>query len=393
MSRRLRLVLLVVGLAVGLQVPLVAALARLVTPAWPMIVVPAVLTAAFVLSFVRVRSAWATPGPLRLYLVLWPFFTWWTVSLLFAVVAPVALAIAYVAGVATDAALAAGVAVSAAGGALSLRQRPRIRTHEVAIAGLPAAFDGYRIAQISDLHCGPFASGHRVAGWVDAVNRLRPDAIAVTGDLIVSGADFIPVVASALAGLRATDGVFASMGNHDYFCDGEAMVTALEGAGLTVLRNRGVVVRRDGAALYVAGVDDTWTKRDDVERTLADRPSDAPVVLLAHDPALFPQAAARGVDLVLSGHTHGGQVAIPLLARRLNLARLITPFTNGVYRSGKSMLYVNRGLGTTGPPVRIAVAPEIAVFVLRRRAAAKGQPEQNASDRLAIHVPPLTSQS
>jgi predicted MPP superfamily phosphohydrolase len=108
---------------------------------------------------------------------------------------------------------------------------------------------------------------------------------------------------------------------------------------------------------------------------------------------LFPQAAARGVDLVLSGHTHGGQVAIPLLARRLNLARLITPFTNGVYRSGTSMLYVNRGLGTTGPPVRIAVAPEIAVLVLRCCAAPGAQPELNASGRLAIHVPPLTSQS
>jgi predicted MPP superfamily phosphohydrolase len=393
MSRRLRLVLLVVGLAVGLQVPLVAALARLITPAWPVIAVPAVLTAAFVLSFVRVRSAWATPGPLRLYLVLWPFFTWWTVSLLFAVVVPVALAIAYLAGVSADAALAVGVAMSAAGGAVSLRQRPRIRTHEVAITGLPAAFDGYRIAQISDLHCGPFASAHRVAGWVAAVNRLRPDAIAVTGDLIVSGPDFVSVVAAALAGLRANDGVFASMGNHDYFCDGEAMVTALERAGLTVLRNRGVVVRRGGAALFVAGVDDTWTRRDDLERTLADRPSGAPVVLLAHDPMLFPQAAARGVDLVLSGHTHGGQVAIPLLARRLNLARLITPFTNGVYRSGTSMLYVNRGLGTTGPPVRIAVAPEIAVLVLRRRVAPGAQPELNASGRLAIHVPPLTSQS
>ena len=387
MSRRLRLVLLVVGLAVGLQVPLVAALAQLITPAWPVIAVPAVLTAAFVLSFVRVRSAWATPGPVRLYLVLWPFFTWWTVSLLFAVVAPVVLAIAYVAGVATDAALAAGVALSAAGGALSLRQRPRVRTHEVAITGLPAAFDGYRIAQISDLHCGPFASGTRVAGWVDAVNRLRPDAIAVTGDLIVSGPDFVHVVASALGGLRAVDGVFASMGNHDYFGDGEVVVTALERAGLTVLRNRGVVVRRDGAALYVAGVDDTWTRRDDIERTLADRPSDTRVVLLAHDPALFPQAAARGVDLVLSGHTHGGQVGIPLLAGRLNLARLITRFTNGVYRSGTSMLYVNRGLGTTGPPVRIAVAPEIAVLVLRRRAPTQAQPEQIAADRLAIHVP------
>jgi predicted MPP superfamily phosphohydrolase len=392
-GNRLRFALLVVALAVALQVPLVAALAYLVGHAWAIVALPALLTAAFVLSFVRARSAWATPGPLRLYLVLWPFFTWWTVALLFAVVAPVALAVAALTGVAIDTALVAGLAVAAGAAALSLRQRPRVRTHEVEIDGLPEVFDGCRIAQISDLHCGPFASGRRVAGWVDAVNRLRPDVIAVTGDLIVSGPDFVPVVAAALGGLRAQGGVFAAMGNHDYFGDGEAMVAALERAGLTVLRNRGVVLHRDGAGLFVAGVDDTWTRRDDLERTLADRPAGAPVVLLAHDPVLFPQAAARGVDLVLSGHTHGGQVAIPLFARKLNLARLITPFTNGVYRSGASMLYVNRGLGTTGPPVRIAVAPEIAVLVLRRRAPATPQPEPNATGRLAIDVSPLTSQS
>jgi predicted MPP superfamily phosphohydrolase len=92
-----------------------------------------------------------------------------------------------------------------------------------------------------------------------------------------------------------------------------------------------------------------------------------PVVLLAHDPALFPEAAARGVDLMISGHTHGGQVALPLFARRLNLARLMTRFTNGIYQTGPATLYVNRGLGTTGPPVRLGVAPEIAILTLRTR--------------------------
>ena len=127
---------------------------------------------------------------------------------------------------------------------LSLHQRPRIRRRDVEIEGLPEAFDGYRIVQISDLHCGPFASGRRVARWVDSANRLEPDLVAVTGDLIASGSTFIDVVARALGGLRARDGAFAAMGNHDYFGDGEAMVTALEAAGLTVLRNRGVELRR-----------------------------------------------------------------------------------------------------------------------------------------------------
>jgi predicted MPP superfamily phosphohydrolase len=282
--------------------------------------------------------------------------------------------------------------VAGAGAALSLRQQPRIRQREVEIVGLPEAFDGYRIAQISDLHCGPFASGRRVARWVDATNRIEADLVAVTGDLIASGSAFVGVVASALGGLRARDGAFAAMGNHDYFGDGEAMVSALEAAGLTVLRNRGVEVRRGSGAIYLAGVDDTWTKRHDLERALAARPVGMPAVLLAHDPMLFPEAAKMGVDLVLSGHTHGGQVAVPLLARKLNLARLITRFTNGIYRSGVSTLYVNRGLGTTGPPVRLAVAPEIAVLTLRCPVTTKARAVEPGSGRLALHSPPITSE-
>jgi predicted MPP superfamily phosphohydrolase len=174
------------------------------------------------------------------------------------------------------------------------------------------------------------------------------------------------VVATSLGKLRARDGVFASMGNHDYFTDGEEMVGALERAGLTLLRNRGVEVQRDGAAIYVAGVDDTWTHRNDLDKALAGRPAAMPVLLLAHDPALFPDAASRAVDLTLSGHTHGGQIGVPFFAKRFNLARVMTPFTTGLYHSGPATLYVNRGLGSTGLPVRIFVPAEIAVITLRR---------------------------
>ena len=159
-----------------------------------------------------------------------------------------------------------------------------------------------------------------------------------------------------------------------------------------MLRNRGVELRRDGAAIWLAGVDDTWTRRHDLPRALAERPAGMPAVLLAHDPVLFPDAAARGVDLVLSGHTHGGQVAVPLFARKLNLARLMTRFTSGVYRSGTTTLYVNRGLGTTGPPVRLAVAPEIAVITLRRAATARARASESGSDRPCASTPPITSE-
>lgn len=364
--RRGRLLPAVVLVACGVQLPLIFALGRLTGHGRIVGALAAFLTAGFVASMLGGRAPWGAPGRLRLYGVLWPFFVWWTAALFAALLSPPVLVAWRVLPAAANTVLATGLVLAALGAIAALVQRTRIREHVVNIDGLPAEFEGYRVAQISDLHCGPFASGARVAGWVAAVNRLDTDLIAVTGDLIASGSTFVPVVAGALGALRARDGVFASMGNHDYFTDGESLVLALERAGLTVLRNRGVDVSRRDSVLHIAGVDDTWTKRADVERALADRPPGAPVVLLAHDPALFPEAVAHGVDLTLSGHTHGGQLGLPLFARKINLARLMTRFTSGFYRLGTATLYVNRGLGTTGPPVRLGVPPEIAVFTLRR---------------------------
>jgi predicted MPP superfamily phosphohydrolase len=132
-----------------------------------------------------------------------------------------------------------------------------------------------------------------------------------------------------------------------------------------VLRNRGQSIERDGECLYVAGVDDTWTRRADIPAALGGRPKGAPTLLLAHDPMLFPQAAAAGVELTLAGHTHGGQLAVPGLHRRLNLARLASPFTVGLYRLGRSILHVSRGAGTTGPPIRLGAPAEISIITLR----------------------------
>ncbi len=345
--------------------PLVVGLSRaLGHPALPLLLAVAV-TAGFLQTAFGGRRNWGAPSRARLYLVLWPFFIWWTFALLFAGLSPLAWVIRAATHLPVEPVRAFTLALSGLGAAAALSGRPRVLRQEIAIAGLPPEFDGYRIAQISDLHCGPFASGARVDRWVGRVNALQADLVAVTGDLIASGPAFVPVVAASLGKLRARDGVFACMGNHDYFTDGEAMVTALERAGLDVLRNRGVPIRRGDRTLYLAGVDDTWTHRNDVPRALAARPAGAPAVLLAHDPALFPEAAAHGVDLTLSGHTHGGQLGVPFLAKRYNLARLMTEFTTGLYRHGPSTLYVNRGLGATALPVRLAVPPEISLIVLR----------------------------
>ncbi len=354
---------MVVALAVGVQVPAWLAIARLsghVTVALAvaaLMLVPALMTS---------RNPWEhrPRSRVELYLVMWPFFVWWTVCLVFAGLVPLALLVAAATPLSIDQTLAAAGALAVAGGISTLSRRPRICTHTIAVPGLPAAFAGYRIAQLSDVHCGPFTPPARVRRWVGAANELGADLITVTGDLITSGGDYVPPVAAELGALRAPDGVFGCMGNHDYFTDGERFARELTRQGMQLLRNRGEVIERQGARLYLAGVDDTWTHRHDLDRALAKRPDGVPVVLLAHDPMLFPAAAARGVALTLSGHTHGGQLAVPLAPRRWNLARFVTPFTAGLYRLGDNVLYVNRGLGTTGPPIRFGVRPEITVFSL-----------------------------
>lgn len=244
-------------------------------------------------------------------------------------------------------------------GTLLRRRRFVVREISLPIKGLPAAFDGYRIAHLSDLHIGSTTPGHWARQWMDATNRLVPDLTVVTGDLISSGNAFHEEIAEVLAALSAADGVYISLGNHDYFGDGERLVERLRARGGCVLRNEGVPISRQGAWLYLAAVDDTWTRRADLPRALASRPGQAPTVLLAHDPACFPLAAQHGVSLTLSGHTHGGQIRVPWLpppSRRLHL---------GLYRRGDSTLFVHPGLGTTGPPMRLGVPPTIVLYQLR----------------------------
>jgi predicted MPP superfamily phosphohydrolase len=379
------LLVLVLGLAV--QVPLVVGLGRAIGLLVPPLLMAVVITGGFLATVFGNRRSLGSPSRARLYLVFWPFFIWWTLSLLFTVLSPLGWLVHALGHLPADSVREATLALAGLGTLAGLSGRPRVNHHDVSIAGLPASFDGYRIAQISDLHCGPFASGARVDRWVARVNELDADLVAVTGDLIASGSAFVPVVAASLGKLRGRDGVYACMGNHDYFTDGEEMVRALERAGLDVLRNRGVELRRAEETLYLAGVDDTWTHRNDLTRALAERPPGTPAVLLAHDPALFPEAAAHRVDLTLSGHTHGGQIGVPFLTKRFNLARLMTPFTTGIYRDGSSILYVNRGLGATGLPVRLAVPPEIAVITLRRAEASATEPVPVGDYRRATASP------
>jgi predicted MPP superfamily phosphohydrolase len=246
------------------------------------------------------------------------------------------------------------------------RMVPAVRVRELAVPRLPAAFDGYRIAQLSDVHCGPYLPRWLYRGWCARALAQRPDMVALTGDYITSGGGYLDDVRDLAAALRAPDGVFACMGNHDYFGVDEAVAEALAAGGARVLRNAHATVARGGARLHVAAVDDRWTKRDDAAAALRGVPDGEAVVMLAHDPASFGDLAARGVDVVLSGHTHAGQFALPFAGDRVNLARVMHRYTAGVYREGAAVMYVHRGMGTSGPPSRFGARPEIAVLVLRR---------------------------
>ncbi|MFP2930129.1 metallophosphoesterase, partial [Pyxidicoccus sp. 3LG] len=215
----------------------------------------------------QLESPWTTtPRTPSTYLAL----GWWSACLVFDVLMlPAMLAIR--AGAPSGATWSLAGAVALVMGGDAVLGRPRLRKRTVRIAGLPPELDGYRIGQLSDVHCGPHVPEEKVSTWVSRLNGLGLDLVTVTGDLITHGSTHVESVARALGGLRARDGAFACMGNHDYFTDGEHLVRELERNGLRVLRNRGVVVERGGARLYVAGVDDTWTSRHDLERALAAR--------------------------------------------------------------------------------------------------------------------------
>jgi len=261
---------------------------------------------------------------------------------------------------------ASAAALAAAGVAWrALWREPRsgrVRERELA---LPGWRGDLRVALVSDLHAGaPHVGERRVERLVEAVNRRRPDLVLLLGDFIDPEVRFgsaVPpeAVAAALGGLRARLGVVAVLGNHDWRHDGERVAAALEAAGIACLENSA----RDLGPLWVAGVADVRMRRADVGRALADVPEDAPVVLLSHDPDAFARVPDR-VALTVSGHTHGGQVAVPGLRRRFIPSRYGERYARGHVVEGGRHLYVTAGVGTTGWPVRLFAPPEVVVLRL-----------------------------
>jgi hypothetical protein len=262
--------------------------------------------------------------------------------------------------------LAGGVGIGASLLALWRgHQRPRLQRVALRIRDWPRELDGFRIVQISDLHIGARLRRSFAAAVVARVNALEPDLIAITGDLVDGRPEELRDEVEPFGKLCARHGCFFVTGNHDHYSGEELWVAQLQTLGIQALRNERVTIESRGASFVLAGVDDHrggfGASTEDLPRALAGRDPGLPVVLLAHDPNSFAEASAMGVDLQLSGHTHGGQLWPFRYA-----VRLVTPWVAGLYQVAGAQLYVSCGTGYWGPPMRLGAPAEITELTLRR---------------------------
>jgi hypothetical protein len=255
-------------------------------------------------------------------------------------------------------------------GMLIGKNQYEITTTEIPVAGLPNEFDGFVIGLVSDIHSGPFMLPARMREYVRMVNDLGADLIAVPGDFVNGRVDEVFPFAEAFSALSAPCGVFGVLGNHDFYSgDPGRVAEEASKAGIRMLRDESHPVSRQGASIIVAGVDDVG--RNDrapvkLHKALENIPPGTSTLLLCHRPYYLSQAAATGVGLVLSGHTHGGQIVFGKFGNAiLTPAAFASPYIWGKYSSGSTQMYVTRGIGTVGLPMRINCPAEVSRIVLR----------------------------
>jgi uncharacterized protein len=239
--------------------------------------------------------------------------------------------------------------------------RQRIR-----LTRLPKAFEGFRIAQLSDFHISPFMPADEIRRYVTITNQLKPDLVVMTGDFVAWDPAAQGEVVQVLAGLRALCGVFGCLGNHETITQTEDSITRLFGAqGIHILRQERAPIQLGGDTLSLIGIDDSQPNLRVIAPLVM---PDTINILLIHDqgPDGFDDAVKLGIDLTLAGHTHGGQLSLEFLHRGLCLSRLMSPYTSGWYEKPGGQLYVNRGIGTTMLPIRLGARPEITILELSR---------------------------
>ncbi|MBV9924726.1 MAG: metallophosphoesterase [Acidobacteria bacterium] len=238
-----------------------------------------------------------------------------------------------------------------------------VERHAIGLKRLPRALDGLRIVHLSDIHHSPFTGREQVERAVEVANSLQPDVIALTGDYVSHEREYVQPCAEMLGRLKARRGVYACLGNHDNWVDADLVTDLFTLAGIRVLNNEGLRFEDRGASFWLAGVQDTMVGLEDLPLALAGSSADEMKLLLAHNPVILRRAARAGCDLVLSGHTHGGQVT--WRSERSASGRVRRRILRGLGRRGETQIYVTRGLGTVVLPVRYGCLPEVSLLTLR----------------------------
>jgi hypothetical protein len=236
----------------------------------------------------------------------------------------------------------------------------------VPLPGLPEAFDGLRIGLLTDLHLGRFVPADHVAHAVRMMQEARPDLVAVAGDFVGHRLAEAGEAAEIVSALRPPLGLYATLGNHDVLENTLATKRAINAHGVDVLMNEAREIWQRGERMFIVGVNDPATHRDDVYAACAKLPRGDRRLLLAHSPDVAPRAQDEQIDLILCGHTHGGQVNLPLIGPPLINIGLGREYLKGLRRWGTTPLYISRGVGMIGPPVRIRCRPEVAIIELQR---------------------------
>lgn len=227
---------------------------------------------------------------------------------------------------------------------------------------LPKALDGFRIVHLSDIHHSPFTDLAHITRAVEMSNDLKPDMFALTGDFVSHEPEYIAPAATVLGRLESEFGTFACLGNHDHWTDAELVTSSLRAANTTVLINEGFRFTARGASVWLCGVDDYMVGKTDLRAALRGAFPDEMKMLLAHNPKILNRAARAEVDLILSGHTHGGQIKLRDDEKRILRRR---KFASGLYRRRDAQMYITRGIGTVVVPMRYGCPPEITLIELR----------------------------
>ncbi len=246
----------------------------------------------------------------------------------------------------------------------ALNEANSLKIEEISIKlkRLPRSLDGFRLVHLSDIHHSPFTEIEHIKRAVEMANLLAPDMFVLTGDYVSHETEYINPMAEVLGTLRSEFGTFACLGNHDHWTDADLVTSSLRNEKIVVMINEGLRFSARDTSFWLAGVDDYMVGKTDLKAALRGSFPDEMKMLLAHNPVIIRRAARSGVDLMLSGHTHGGQIKIREEEKRILPKRR---FKNGLYRRKDTQIYITRGIGTVVLPIRYQCPPEISLIKLR----------------------------